>query len=863
MLLRTLFLRPIRKRPLRFAVTLLGVAVGVAAVVATLASSRAAVAALEQDVVELAGRARLEVRASGGLADSVLGDLRPFAADVLLVPIVEEVALSPRTRLPLRLVGIDALVDAGARDLGDAFARASPAANGDDARDLFLEFVRGDGAWIGAEAARDLGVARGDEFVLDVRAVPVPIRVLGVLDDSVGSAYARLVLVDVARAQEIVGRPGRLDRIEIVPRAGVELAPLVPRIAEAIPRGAIVVEPAQRGADARGLVRSLQFNLTALSGISLLVGAVLVATTLATSVVQRAHTIALLRSLGASAAQIRGAILFEAATLGLAGGTLGTGLGFLGARALLPQMRATVSSVVSTGSASSIRFDWDFVAVGIALGLFAAVGAAWLPIQESARTPPIQALRGEARTTLDPRARRIAIGIAVFCVLMALELAQLPAWRGLPIAALAASLCFVAALFAVLGPLVDLLGARASSLRHLGTPIRLACAALAAGRRRAAWAAGAVGVAVTLSISIATMVHSFRETIVSWSGRSLQADFTIRGLTSRDGMPVGRLDPAVLAAAAEVVGADALDPYYSNRANYGDETFLFTGTDFGLVARRGGPPLTAGGDTAGGDTNGGDITAAFARAHAERGVLVDEAFARRFGAHAGERIRVEVDGNAYEREVVGVFRSYGDSRGTMTVDLADYALFFPGDAPAHISVYLPDDADRTRVGEALARALAVRFQLDVLSNAEVRGRVLTVFDRTFAITTALQGVAAIVAVIAVLSVLYALVAERRADLALLSAIGAGRVQLGGVVVAQAALLGLLGAAVGAVTGLAVGMILVVVVNVQSFGWTLDFRAPWLAIATTIAGVVAACALAGFLPARACDPRSLAGALRDE
>lgn len=853
MLLRTLFLRPIQKRPLRFAVTLLGVAVGVAAVVATLASSRAAVAALEQDVVELAGRARLEVRASGGLADAVLGDLRPFAGDVLLVPIVEEVALSPRTRMPLRLVGIDALVDAGARDLGDIFARTSAAERGEDARDLFLEFVRGDGAWIGAEAAREMGVSRGGEFVLDVRAVPVPIRVLGVLDESVGSAYARLVLVDVARAQEIVGRPGRLDRIEIVPRAGVDLAPLVPRIADVIPRGAVVVEPAERGTDARGLVKSLEFNLTALSAISLLVGAVLVATTLATSVVQRAHTIALLRSLGASAAQIRGAILFEAATLGLAGGAVGTGLGFLGARALLPQMRATVSSVVSTGTASPIRFDWDFAAVGVALGVVAAVGAAWLPILESARTPPIQALRGEARTTLEPRARRIAIGIAVFCVLMALELVQLPAWRGLPIAALAASLCFVGALFAVMGPLVDLLGAHASSLRHLGTPIRLACAALAAGRRRAAWAAGAVGVAVTLSISIATMVHSFRETIVTWSGRSLQADFTIRGLTSRDGMPVGRLDPAVLEAAAEVVGSDALDPYYSKRATYKGETFLFTGADFGLASRRGGPPLADGGDT----------LAAFARAHAEQGVLVDEAFARRFEARTGQRIRVEVDGSPYEREIVGVFRSYGDSRGTMTVDLADYALFFPGDAPVHISVYLADDVVRARVGEELSRALAARFQLDVLSNAEVRGRVLTIFDRTFAITTALQGVAAIVAVIAVMSVLYALVAERRADLALLSAIGAGRVQLGGVVVAQAGLLGLLGAAVGAVTGLAVGMILVVVVNVQSFGWTLDFGAPWIVIATTIAGVVAACALAGVLPARACDPRSLAGALRDE
>jgi putative ABC transport system permease protein len=850
MLLRALFLRPVRRRPLRFLVTILGVAAGVAAVVATLASSRAAVAALEGGVVELAGRARLEVRASGGIAESVLGELRPIAGDALLVPVVDEVALSPATRAPVRILGIDALVDGGARELAPGLV---PGSSTSGSRERFLEFVRGEGAWIGSAVARELDVAVGDEFVLDVRARPVSLRVLGVIEAARGEITSRLVVMDVARAQEVAGRPGRLDRIEIVPRAGVSIAELRPRIEALVPTGAVVAEPAQRGIEARGLVRSLEFNLTALSAISLLVGAVLVATTLATSVVQRAHTIALLRALGASAGQVRRAILFEASVIGLAGGILGTAAGFVGARALLPQMRASVSTLVPAGSASGIRFEWDQAWIGVGLGLVAAWIAAWLPILESARTPPIQALRGEARTALAPRARRIAIGVAVFFALLGMELIQLPAWHGLPIAALAGSLCCLGTLFAALGPIVDGLGSLASRTSALPTPLRLACAALAAGRRRAAWAAGAVGVAVTLSISIATMVHSFRETIVEWTGRSLRADFTIRALTASDGLPVGRLDPAVVDAAAAVVGRDALDPYYATEATRGGETFTFTGADLGLRARRGGPPLT----------DGGDPAPAFLRAHELGEVLVSESFARRFGVEPGDRVRVEVAGSPYERVIAGVFRSYGDSRGTMTVGLDDYRAYFPTDAPLHVSVYLPDDADRARVHAELSSALAARFQLDVLSNAEVRARVLSVFDRTFAITTALQAVASIVAVVAVLSVLIALVAERRADMALLFAIGASRAQLGGTVVGQAALLGLLGAAAGACAGLAVGLVLVVVVNVQSFGWTLEFRAPWLVLFTTIAGVVAACAAAGILPARATDPRRLASALREE
>lgn len=850
MILRTLFLRPILRRPLRFAVTVLGVAAGVAAVVATLASSRAAVAALDEGVRDLAGRARLEIKSAGGLDANVLGTLRPISADAHLVPVVEEVALCLSSQSPVRLFGIDAFVDAGARDLGPAFA---PGTTADDARERFLEFVRGEGAWIGAGLARELALARGGEIALDVRARVSRLAVLGVLPDTLGLAFDRLVLVDVARAAELVGEPSRIDRIEVVPRAHADVAKLEKAIEALLPRDATVEDPALRGQDARGLVQSLEFNLTALSLISLLVGAVLVATTLATSVVQRARTIALLSSLGASVGQIRRAILLEAAAIGLLGGAIGTVLGFVGARALLPQMRATVATVLPYADESPIRFAWDHALVGAALGVVTALVAAWLPVLEGARTPPIQAMRGESPRRLSTRQLRIAAGVAIFFAVLAAELVQLPAWNGLPLAALLASVACLGFLFAILGPAVDAVGYLASRQRFLPQSLRLACAAVAAARRRASWAAGAVGVAVTLSISIAAMVHSFRETVVDWSERSLQADFTIRPLSSRDGIPVGRLDPEVLDVAAAVVGREALDPYYAARASFKDEPITVAGADLALASRRGGPRLV----------EGQDPGTAYARARAERGALVNEAFARRFGISQGQQIELEIAGFRVRRLVAGVFQDYGDSRGVVTLDLADYRNHFPHDAPLQCRVHLPDGDDRESVRARLESELATRFQLEVLANREVKDQVLAVFDRTFAITTALQGVSAIVAVVAVLSVLYALVSERRADLALLYAVGGSRTQIAGVVVGQAAILGALGAISGAVTGLVVGVILVAVVNVQSFGWTIQYHQPWSVILGTTAAVVCACAAAGFLPAYAADPRRLTGALREE
>jgi putative ABC transport system permease protein len=173
----------------------------------------------------------------------------------------------------------------------------------------------------------------------------------------------------------------------------------------------------------------------------------------------------------------------------------------------------------------------------------------------------------------------------------------------------------------------------------------------------------------------------------------------------------------------------------------------------------------------------------------------------------------------------------------------------------------PADIEPTRA--ALHAALDGRFGVEINDNPTMRRAILSVFERTFAITGALQAVSAIVAIIAVLSVLFALVSERRADIALLSAIGAGAAQVHALVAAQAGILGLLGAALGSVAGLVIGYVLVAVVNLQSFGWSLGFELPWNAMITLALVVGVACTIAGLIPARAAMRRTLRAALREE
>jgi putative ABC transport system permease protein len=862
-----LFLRPLVRRPWRFSITILGVAAGVASLVATLAASDAALYSVEQGVADIAGAVRLEIHNPGGVDESLLGRLVDISRDAVLCPVIEEVVYSPRLGDSVRVLGLDLTAEADVRpvnvtgldrvarggDLAPPSERANVSASAADR----MKVLRGEGAYVSRALADKLGLAAGDSLALDVRARSIEIPVVGVFEASEGLAvWERIVVIDVARAQEIVGRIGRLDRIDLAPRRpDYSLEALATEVMPLLPRGYALLSPDDRRRSAHGLVRALEFNLNAISGISLFVAGVLVATTLATSVVQRRPTIALLSALGASRAQIVRAVVFEAATIGVAGGAAGVVLGFLGARATLGAMRGTMSTVIGNTPASAVRFDPRHALLGVACGLLVSACAVVLPLSEALRTPPIQVMKSERPAALTRRARRRALAFVLVMACLFVELIRLPAWNGLPVAALAGALCLMIALVALCAPALDWLGRAAPRLHVLGTgasTVRLALAALSAGRRRAAWAAGAVGIAVALAVSIAAMVHSFRTTLIEWSVGGLPADLTVRPLSTSLGLPLGRLDPALVHVVEDVFGRDSVDPFYRAPARVRGERVTLGGVATEIIGAHGGVPLR----------DGRDARSAFAEARA-KGVLVNEAFAHRFDVNEGDRVEIEARGATLEREIAGVFYDYGDSQGLAVIDRADFLALYPDDGPREIAVFLGANSSVVDARARLLARLEGRYRVDVLSNAELKQRVMAAFDRTFAITRTLQAVAAIVAVIAVFSVLSALVLERRADIGLLGALGASTSQRAGFVLCQSLLLCLVGSAGGAACGILVGVVLVDVVNLQSFGWTLHYHQPWSSIAAVIGSVVAACIVAALIPAASAARASLHDALREE
>jgi putative ABC transport system permease protein len=332
----------------------------------------------------------------------------------------------------------------------------------------------------------------------------------------------------------------------------------------------------------------------------------------------------------------------------------------------------------------------------------------------------------------------------------------------------------------------------------------------------------------------------------------MRADVWVRPLTAATGTWVGRLDPEIVDMAESLFGPEVVDPFYSVVVEYEGRPVSFAGAAFDVVQHFGSVPFP-----------GRDSGEVFAEALRRHGAVVNEPFANRFGIRKGDTVRLELPGGVLEREVVDVFTDYSRSHGLVVVDRSDFLRFFPDRGPEDMALFLPPGADAEAARQQFLQAARGRFLVEALVNRELKQAVLAAFDRTFAITTAMYLVAAVVSVVAVLTVLFTLVGERRRELATVRALGGSRRQLVAMVVAEAGLLGVAAALAGSLAGLVVGVILVKVVNLQSFGWSLELVLPWASLGWMACWVVLACLLAGLPPALAAARLQPATVLREE
>jgi putative ABC transport system permease protein len=480
------------------------------------------------------------------------------------------------------------------------------------------------------------------------------------------------------------------------------------------------------------------------------------------------------------------------------------------------------------------------VILAFAIGLPLSLVAAALPAREASRVPPTAAMRGsdliESRVSLRPS----AIVPASLTLAAAVVLALLPPIDGRPLFAYASSFAIIVGASLLVPAFIYALARllREPLRRWLGVEGLLAHANLAAAIPRLAISIAALAVSLSMMVAIAVMIGSFRETVAYWVGQTLQADLFIGpGLQPTVGSEQ-TLSPAVIATVSAHPQVEAVDAFRNLDLTYRGNLVVLGAATFDVVLSRGSLLFKS----------PADGRARLREAIGRDAVIVSEAFANKYRVRDGDTITIDTPRGPRPFAVLAVYYDYSVDRGVIVMDRGTFRGYWGEWSPTGLAVYLRRGSDGERVRQEILDSLDQGQQAFIYTNGALRQEVLRIFDSTFTITYALEVIAIVVAMLGVAGTLLTLVIERRRELTTLRLVGADRRQVRRMVVIEAALIGGASQTIGLGVGLALSLVLIYVVNVQSFGWTIQFRLPVAFLLQASAAVVLATSLAGIYPA---------------
>jgi len=657
---------------------------------------------------------------------------------------------------------------------------------------------------------------------------------------SVPVGGAPLVVLDIAVAQAQFGFAGRLSRIDIRLTPGVSRAEW--QRSHAWPATVRVAADDDAQQRVSNLSRAYRVNLSVLALVALLVGGFLVYSVLALSVSQRTPTFALLGVLGLTPLDRRLLVLGEAALMGALGSAIGLGAGAALAAVALRVLGGDLGGGYFPGVAPQLQWSTSAAALYAVLGTAAAVVGAWWPARAAEQLAPAQALKG--LSSQGPPHSRLVPGLVLLAG--AVMLALLPPISGLPLAAYLSVAALLAGGVALVPFAVQMLLARGLFQRK---PMVLLAWQRARHQRHTASAAVAGVVAsLALSVALTVMVASFRGAVSVWLDTVLPADLYLRTAGSAATNEQTALPASFVGQAAELPGVIRV------RAS---RVRMIT-----LDPSR--PPLALIARTLDDAALSLPLLGELHKVPAdETGVFVSEPAALLYGWKPGDRITLPLpDGDRFV-VVRGIWRDYARQFGAVAIDAAAWRRH-GGDARLNeLALWLSPQADLAAVVERLQALAGTDAPLEAASTAELRTLSLAIFDRSFAVTRYLQVVAIVVGLIGVAASLSAQVLARRKEFGLLTHLGVTRAQILGIVAGEAAAWLAAGVVIGLALGVAVSVVLVHVVNPQSFHWTMDLLIPWGPLAA-LSGAVMVCGIAtALLSARGSIAREAVLAVKED
>jgi len=782
----------------RTALGVLAIALGVALGYAVQLINQAAINELALGVQTLSGDADLEVRGPrAGFDEALYPAVARWPGVAVASPVVEIDAQLDARPETLRIIGLD-IFKAAAIQPGLAPALAE---------DRGFEVLRPDALFLSPAAARALDARPGDVVTVQVGLAAVPLRVAGVL---AAGDRQRFGVMDIAAAQQAFDRLGRLTRLDLRLKPGTDLAAFAARLQPALPPGLAVARPEVTAAAGASLSRSYRVNLNVLALVALFTGGLLVFSTQALAVVRRRAQFALLRVLGMTRRHLTMLIVAEGALVGVAGGVLGVGAGYVLALGAVRWVGADLGSGYFRGVVPTIAIDAVTLALFAALGVAAAVFGSLVPAIETVRAAPAAALKAGDEQRAFARLRPAWPGVLLIATGALATL--LPPVDDLPVFG------YVAIALLLLGTLALIPRLTVLLLRVLPRPSapapRLALAQLAGAPGQVTVSLAAIVASVSLMVSMAIMVGSFRHSVDAWLDRVLPAELYFRAAAGGD---TAYMTPEFQAAVTAIPGV--------RRADFLRETQLLVDPArprVALLARS----VDADDPAASLPLVAGPVPIAEGNPPP---VWVSEGAADLYGFTTGAVVTLPLAGKPVRSTVAGIWRDYARQGGAIVI-ARDRYVALTGDATAtNAALWLTPGASPAVVREALLR-LPGGERLEIAAPGEIRAASLSIFDRTFAVTYALELAAVGIGLVALSSSFGALVLARRREFGMLRHLGMTRRQIGAMLATEGATVTGVGLVAGFSLGWIISLILIHVVNRQSFHWGMELSMPWTVLA---------------------------------
>lgn len=846
--------RYLLRHPWQTVLMIVGIMLGVGVMVAIDLANSAASRAFDLSTASIAGKATHQIIGGpAGLDEAVYTRLRLEGLPVASAPVVADYITSPQLGdRPIQLLGVDPFVEAPFRSYLVA-EQAGSVANPIDVSELVAFLTQPGAVLISEGLAADYKLKVGDSIEIHAAGRASSGVLAGLLrpnDRLAQRALEGVILADIATAQEALGMVGKVSHVDLILSQGD--AAQAERIAALLPADARVQAVSARNGALEQMTAAFKTNLTALSLLALVVGMFLIYNSMTFSIVQRRPLFGTLRCLGVTRAEIARLVLGEAALVGMVGSALGIGLGVLLGQGAVRLVTQTINDLYFVVTVRGIVIPPESLVKGAIAGLLATVGSTLAPAWEAATVPPRMAL---TRSGLEDRARRLlpALSLAgLAAIAFGVGLLLVPT-RSIEISF--AGLFFLTIGFALLAPLATVVIGRlalrpANAL--LGPPGRLGPRSITGALSRTAVAIAALMVAVSVTIGVGLMVGSFRSTVVAWLGQTLWGDVYVSAPALTATRSPEPLDPRVLAVLEKWPGVRRYDVLRSTDAPSPDGPIAVTAvSDEDFTAPRMFVSM--------------DRTREEVREAVKNGaVLASEPLANRLNLPArNATVTLFTDHGAQTFPVAGIYRDYSNSQGTVMMGLDLYRANWDDPTVTAALLVLEPGGNADDTVRELRAALAGIQGVIVRPNAALRNDALAVFDRAFAITGALQLLAAIVAFIGVLAALLSLQLERAREMGLLRAIGLTVQQLRTLVFVETGLMGAVAGLLAMPTGLALAVVLIFIINRRSFGWTMQLFPDGRVFVQALILAVVAALLAGIYPAIRLGRMAAAEALRGE